>query len=383
MHFVIAALSPRSFTIVVDGVPAGVRVRVRNVQADVERAINAACERMERAARVGIAGGLSDGRTTGAPVSMRVDVKAAEPDVDEDAVRMLESAPLGSSVPRPGQPDLYAALKVDSDDVRETSTFQNETLQLARVAAAAVAREFLAELGVDVQSYTTAVGPAVLREENLSDAVTAHAPLEIETSPVRCPVAQASRSMVEALDDARESGDTLGGAFRVVATGVVAGLGSHADPSLNLSSQMAAAVMGVPDVLGVELGQGFAVAALSGRVSEDPVRADRNRGFVTERNLGGGIECGISTGMPIVLSAAVRPVPPQSGEGAFDMDTLEPTAAPEPLFVCAVPARAVAAESAVALVLANAYFAKFGADSLSDIRAAVDAYRRRLKTASR
>ena len=376
-HAITVSEDGRHATVVIEGVPAGLLVRVDDLEYDLGR--GAGAYGMTDAAHpvpyAQFIGGLRNCRTTGAPVAVLLEF-------DEPVIDMADERAV---VGRSGSPDLFGALKIGSDDCRDVSLPMSAARLMGSIAAASIAREFLAVLGVDIQSYVTSIGSASLREEEPMVVAALYEPLSIETSGVRCPVAQASRLMEAEIDAARESGDTLGGTFRIVATGLVAGLGSYLDASGNLGSRLAAAVMSVPGVYGVQLGLGFLAASMKGSQVRTALSCVRGRGFAYETNSTGGIEDGITSGAPLIIGGAV--LPPAAMEDApatVSMSTLEPTASlDECVEVCSAPHTAVVAEAEAALVLANAYLDKFGRDSMKDVHAALDAYKERIKIATR
>lgn len=359
----------------VEDVPAGLRVAASSADADLERALvsyGRVCEIPPRA-RAEVLTGVRHGVTTGAPVVLRVLYDSGDAPESTDAV-----------VPRLGTADMAGSLKIDTDDCRDVAAYAGEHELLCRVAASSLARELIASLGAEVHSYVAAIGSAMLREDDPTAQAASYEPLDIEMSEVRCPSPQVTRRMTAQIDKAREEGDTLGGIFRVVATGLPLGLGGT-DATHNLASLVTAAVMGVPDVTGVELGCGFELARRRGSQYADVIDIERIEGFVRKANTLGGVEGGLTTGMPLVVSAAVRP-----GTGiaahlaSLNMEQLIPAHDPQPYRdVCTVAQRAVAAEGEVAFALANAYMDKFGHDSLSEIRTGVQSYLQRLKIAAR
>ena len=210
-------------------------------------------------------------------------------------------------------------------------------------------------------------------------------PLAIEMSDVRCPDEEATEAMKAAIDRAKEAGESLGGTFRVVATGLLPGVGGYATADDRLTSRLGGALFSIPAVKGVEFGLGFEVARRPGSQVHDPIVLDEQAGFVRSSNNAGGLAGGMTTGMPLIVTAAMKPIPTLMAPlGTVNLDTLEAEkASKERSDVCAVPACAVVAESEVAFVLAEAYLQKFGRDNMADIKAAVKAYRQRLKTMAR
>ncbi len=376
-------------TAIVEGVPAGLRVSEDQINADLARRQSGygrgGRQKIERDT-VRVTGGIRFGRTLGSPVSMVVRNR----DWENWEQRM---APFGEPpadlmrevTPRPGHADLLGVLKTDTDDCRNILERASARETAARVAASGIPREFLAELGVEVLSYVTSIGDAAMKEDDPIAAAAFYKPLDIELSEVRCPDSGATRAMKRAIDKAIEDRDSLGGTFRVVVRGLVPGVGGYATGRDRLTSQLGAAVLSIPAIKGVEFGLGFQAAKLPGSKVHDEITLDPKRGFTRGGNNAGGLEGGMTTGLPLVITAAMKPIATLMRPlGTIDLDTLEPAeASKERSDVCAVPAAAVIAESEVAFVLADAYLRKFGCDNMTDIKAAVRAYKQRLRTASR
>ncbi len=254
-----------------------------------------------------------------------------------------------------------------------------------RVAASGIAREFLAELGVEIKSYVVSIGDAFMEEDDpMLDAV-GYSPLDIETSEVRCPDAQASERMMAAIDEAKANGDTLGGIFRVVVTGLLPAVGGYATPTDRLTSKLGGAIFSIPAIKGVEFGLGFETTRRPGSQVHDEIVLEEGNGFVRTSNNAGGLEGGMTTGMPLVVTVGMKPIATLTTPlNTVNLDTLEVAeASKERSDTCAVPAAAVVAESEVALVLADAYLTKFGSDNMTDIKANIANYRERIKTMSR
>lgn len=390
MHYVTAGESHGPcLTAIVSDVPAGLAVSQKQINADLARR-QAGYGRGERQSieqdRAVFLSGVRFGTTLGTPIALQV----ANKDWQNWQDRM---APFGKPpenlvrevTPRPGHADLVGVLKNNTDDCRNVLERASARETAARVAAAGIAREFLAELGVEVFSYVTSIGAAVFEEADPMMAAPDYKPLDIELSAVRCPNTDATQKMKQAIDEAREAGESLGGTFRVVATGIVPGLGDFASGQERLTGQLAAALFGIPAIKGVEFGLGFESAALPGSRVHDPITQSRHDGFRREGNNAGGLEGGMSTGMPLIVTAAMKPIPTLSTPLAtVNMDTMEAAGASrERSDVCAVPACAVVAESEVAFVLADAYMRKFGHDNMSDIKAALKQYVQRIRLQSR
>ena len=376
-------------TAIVDGVPAGLKLSDTQINADLARRQagygRGGRQRIERDT-VEVTSGVRFGRTLGTPVSLVVrnrdwqnwtDRMAPFGDAPADLLREV--------TPRPGHADLVGALKIDTDDCRNILERASARETAARVAAAGVAREFLADLGVEVFSYVVSIGEARFEEEDPFMTAPDYKPLAIEMSDVRCPDEEATEAMKAAIDRAKEAGESLGGTFRVVATGLLPGVGGYATADDRLTSRLGGALFSIPAVKGVEFGLGFEVARRPGSQVHDPIVLDEQAGFVRSSNNAGGLEGGMTTGMPLIVTAAMKPIPTlMTPLSTVNLDTLEPEeASRERSDVCAVPACAVVAEAEVAIVLADAYLEKFGHDNMTDIKAAVKSYRQRLRTLSR
>ncbi|WP_417135356.1 chorismate synthase [Rubneribacter badeniensis] len=376
-------------TAIVEGVPAGLKISESQINTDLARRQSGygrgGRQKIEHDV-VQVVSGVRFGRTTGAPVALIVRNR----DWENWQERM---APFGGPpsdlkrevTPRPGHADLVGALKTDTDDCRNILERASARETAARVAAAGIAREFLADLGVEVFSYVTSIGDARFEEDDPLMHAPDYKPLAIETSEVRCPDEAATEAMKATIDRAKEAGESLGGTFRVVATGLVPGVGGYATAGDRLTSRIGGALFSIPAVKGVEFGLGFEAARRPGSRVHDPIELDPQAGFVRASNNAGGLEGGMTTGMPLIATVAMKPIPTlMTPLSTVNLDTLEAEeASKERSDTCAVPACAVVAESEVAFVLAEAYLEKFGRDAMVDIKAALRAYRQRLKTMAR
>ena len=367
----------RALVAILEGVPAGLPLVAADVDADLGRRMQGYGRgaRMKiEADRVQFLAGVRAGATLGSPIALLIenrdfehwrDVMAPEPDVEPRRRQLTR--------PRPGHADLAGVLKYDRADARDILERASARETAARVAAGAVCRRLLAELGVEIGSHVVALGGVVAQPPQ---------PLPVPLDPaadrsaVRCLDAAAEQQMIARIDAAKEAGDTLGGVVEVVARGVVVGLGSHVSWDRRLDGRLAAALMSLPAVKGVEVGLGFALGGLPGSAAHDEiVRAEgatgaTSGGFARRTNRAGGLEGGMTTGEPLVLRAAMKPIstlmrPLQS----VDLATGRPAQAQsERSDVTAVPALGVIAEAAVALTLADAYVEKLGGDSLGELR---------------
>ena len=374
---------------IVDGVPAGLKISQESINSDLRRrqgGYGRGGRQAIESDKVQIISGMRYGKSIGSPIALLIANKDHE---NWTQAMSIDAGPHDDSVriscPRPGHADLVGALKIDSDDCRDILERSSARETAARVAATGIAREFLADVGVEIYSYVTSIGSARLREHNFIEESADYKPLEIELSDVRCPNDAASDAMRKEIDKAREEGDSLGGTFRVVARGLVPGLGGYASGSERLTSRIAARMMSIPAMKGIEFGLGFEGARLPGSMVHDEIVLDKGKAFMRTTNNAGGLEGGMSTGMPLIITCAMKPIPTLTKPlSTINLDTLEATkAASERSDVCAVPAAAVVAEGELAYVLAQAYLEKFGSDTMSDIKDTIAAYKERLLRAAR
>ncbi len=375
-------------TAIVTGVPAGLPVSLDHINADLKRRQagygRGSRQQIEQDC-VEISSGIRFGKTLGSPVTLTVrnyDWEHWQSRMTAFGTRPADTC--REVTPRPGHADLVGALKTNTDDCRDVLERASARETTARVAAAGIARELLAHLGVEIYSYVVSIGNEHMEESSPAEAAE-YKPLDIELSELRCPDSYATKRMKQAIDKAKAAGESLGGTFRVVALGLVPGLGGYAQPSDRLSSRIGAALFSIPAIKGVEFGLGFQAAHQLGSQVHDPIALDDDFGFIRTSNNAGGLEGGMTTGMPLIVTAAMKPIATlMTPLKTVNLDTLETEdASRERSDVCAVPAAAVVAEGEVAFVLANAYLEKFGSDSMADIRAALKAYKQRLTLASR
>jgi chorismate synthase len=369
---------------VVEGLPAGLPVTAAFVDAQLARRMqgHGRGARMQiEADRIEWLSGVRAGETLGSPVAMRIpnrdwaswqDVMSPEGEPGEHRRRRVNR-------PRPGHADLVGVLKYDRDDARDILERASARETAARVAAGALARRLLEEFGVDVGSHVVSLG-----------GIRAQAPASLpsplnpaaDRSPVRVLDAAAEAGMIRRIDEAKAAGDTLGGEVEVVARGMVLGLGSHVSWDRKLDGRLAALLMSIPAVKGVEIGLGFEAARRPGSAVHDPIDPEPARGaglkaiYPRRTNHAGGLEGGMTTGEPLVVRVAMKPISTlMSPLPSVDLDTgLAAAAQSERSDVTAVPAMGVIAEAMVAVALADAMLEKFGGDSLGELRRNVDGY---------
>lgn len=381
MRYVTAGESHgRALTAIVTGVPAGVPVSADLIDVDLARrqaGYGRGGRQKIETDRVTILSGVRFGVTLGSPIALAVANRDWDNWLDVMAVSGEKPEGVALTMPRPGHADLPGALKYGTQDVRDILERASARETAARVAAGGVARAFLAALGVRVGSLVDSIGG---ERANLDADPGAIAPELIESSDVRCPDPEASARMRAAIDAARADGESLGGTFVVTATGLVPGLGTHVEADRRLDTRLAAALVSIPAIKGIEFGDGFDLAYRRGSLAHDEIHHTTEQGYHRATNRAGGLEGGMSNGETLVLRAAMKPIPTLMRPlGSVDMVTKEPVEAnKERSDVCAVPAAAVVAEAEVAMVLAQAYLDKFGCDSLADILGAVELYRTRI-----
>ncbi len=373
---------------ILEGVPAGLPLAPEEVAADMARrqAGHGRGGRMKIERDAGeIVGGVRLGETLGGPIAIRIpnrDFRNWEAamaverpaDPDDESLRRVH-------LPRPGHADLVGMLKFARADARDILERASARETAARVAAGAVARVLLGQFGIRIGSHVVRLGPVeAVPPDPLPEALNEAA----DASPVRCLDPAASEAMVAEIDAARRAGDSLGGVFEVVATGLPVGLGSYASWETRLDGRLAGALMSIPAMKGVEIGLGFEAASRRGSAVHDEIERDPGRqltgGYRRRRNHAGGTEGGITTGEPLVARVAMKPLSTlRRPLDSIDVRTGEPAkAVRERSDVCAVPAAGVVGEAMVALVLADALLEKLGGDSVGDLRAAWDAYLERL-----
>jgi chorismate synthase len=366
---------------ILEGVPAGVPLLVEDVDAQLARrqAGYGRGRRMQiETDRAELLSGVRAGETLGSPIAMLIrnhdwrnwqDIMNPAPLADESEHPGLRKRAV--TRPRPGHADLAGMLKYDRSDARDILERASARETTARVAAGAVCRVLLCQLDVKIGSHLVELGDIVAR---VPDSLPADLNAAADRSPLRTLDGDAETRMIALIDEAKRSGDTLGGICEVVVTGLPVGLGSHVSWDRKLDGRLAAALMSIPAVKGVEIGMGFQAARLHGsRVHDeiDPAEAAVTRGRLSRRtNNAGGLEGGMTTGEPLVIRVAMKPISTLMRPlGSVEMTTRESAASTvERSDVTAVPAMGVIAEAMAAFILADAVIEKFGGDSLSEVR---------------
>ena len=363
----------RALVAILEGLPAGLPVSIEAIESDLARRRHGYGRgprmKIEKDA-LEIVAGVRGGATLGTPVGLSI----ANTEWEKwSHVMPVEGDPGGRALtrPRPGHADLAGMLKYDFDDARNVLERASARETAARVAIGAFARLLLSRLGVEVLSHVVQIGSAaaprvVPRPTDIA---------AIDASPVRCLDPSASEAMVAEVDAAGAQGDSLGGIIEVLAFGLPVGLGSHVHWDRKLDGRLAGALMAVPAIKGVEIGDGFEIATRRGSQAHDEIEPDLSR--ATDR--AGGTEGGMTIGGTLRLRAAMKPLSTLKKRlRSVDLATGEPMDAfQERTDVCAVPAAGVVCEAVVALVLADAFLEMFGGDTVGDLEASVRRYRER------
>ncbi len=369
-------------TAVVEGVPAGLSLLAEDVDADLarrQRGYGRGGRMKIETDRVSFAGGVRDGKTLGSPIAMLVENRDHASWLARMAASPLPEPAEPLTRPRPGHADLAGGLKYDTHDLRNVLERASARETAARTAVGAVARRLLAEAGVDVFAHVLSIGDVVADVGSVD-----HAELRARAraSDLACADSRAEEAMRAAIKAAAHDGDTLGGVFEVVATGVLPGLGSHVQWDRKLDGRLGQALMSIQAIKGVEIGAGMGAARRRGSTVHDPIHYDASHHrFTRPSNHAGGLEGGITNGMPVVCRAAMKPIATlKRALPSVDVTTKDPfQAAFERSDVCAVAAASVVGEAMVAIVLADALLEKFGGDSMAELTRNVVGYRQQIE----
>ncbi len=375
----------RTLGVIVEGVPAGLALSADTIAIDLarrQRGYGRGARQAIEQDRAEILSGVRHGRTLGSPILLEVAnrdwdnwtrVMQVEALGDDEAAALLAAAEEGNkrATPvtrvRPGHADLAGALKYGFNDVRNVLERASARETAARVAAGGVARAFLAELGIDVWSFTAEVGGVALDPARCSRSRE-----EADASPLRCPDPDAEARMISRIDEARSNGDTVGGVFEVIAHGLPIGLGSYVHWDRRLDAALAAAVMSINIVKGVEFGLGFAQTRQFGSAVHDVIEGRGEAGrWIHRSNNAGGLTGGVTNGEPLVVRGAVKPISTLA-RPLPTADLVTGVAVDKAHYersdISVVPAAGVVGEAMVMLTLADAVLDKFGGDTLAETR---------------
>ncbi|MFC9415374.1 chorismate synthase [Bacillus mobilis] len=363
-------------TTIIEGVPAGLPLVADDINEELARRQKGygRGRRMQiETDQVQIVSGIRHGETLGSPIALVVEnrdfahwtkIMGAEPLTEQEEKEIKRKV----TKPRPGHADLNGAIKYGHRDMRNVLERSSARETTVRVAAGAVAKKVLAELGITVAGHVIEIGGVQAKEikyrsiEELKSIT--------ESSPVRCLDEEAGNQMMKAIDDAKANGDSIGGIVEVIVEGMPIGVGSYVHYDRKLDAKLAAAIMSINAFKGVEIGIGFEAAHRPGSEVHDEILWDEEHGYTRRTNNAGGLEGGMTTGMPIVVRGVMKPIPTlYKPLQSVDIDTKEPfTASIERSDSCAVPAASVVAEAVVAWELATALIEQFGLDRMNLIR---------------
>jgi chorismate synthase len=374
----------RALVSLLEGMVAGVRITSDDIRTQLARrrlGYGRGARMKFEADEVTVLTGVRHGVTLGGPIAVQIGntewpkwetVMATDPVDPAELKDVARNAPL--TRPRPGHADYAGMLKYGFDDARPVLERASARETAARVAAGTIAREFLRQaVGVEVLSHVISIGASKPYDGPPPQPADLAA---IDTSPVRAFDEQAEQSMIDEIEAAKKDGDTLGGVVEVVAVNLPVGLGSFTSGDNRLDSQLAAAIMGIQAIKGVEIGDGFETARRRGSVAHDEMYPAPPGGVLRSTNRAGGLEGGMTNGQPLRVRAAMKPISTvPRALATVDMATGdEAVAINQRSDVCAVPAAGVVAESMVALVLARAVLEKFGGDSITETKNNIASY---------
>jgi chorismate synthase len=365
-----------ALVVVIEGLPAGLHITVEDIGAELARrrlGFGRGPRMRFEADELELLGGVRHGRTLGSPVAILVR-NTEWPKWQEEMSPAPGATEKPLRQPRPGHADLVGMQKYGFDDARDVLERASARETAARVAAGAVAKQLLAQLGVSVISHVLSLGDVRADPERRPKPADLDA---VDESPVRCFDPEAEAAMIAAVEAAAKDGDSLGGVLEVLGYGVPPGLGSHVHWDRRIDGRLAQALMSIQAMKGVEMGDGFDVAARRGSEAHDEILWDTEHGYRRESTRAGGTEGGMTTGDLLVARVAMKPLATLNRPvlKTVDVETKEQTVSfKERTDVTAVPAAGVVAETMVALVLADEAMRKFGGDSVTELVRNHDAY---------
>lgn len=363
-------------TTIIEGVPAGLPLVADDINGELARRQKGygRGRRMQiETDQAQIVSGVRHGETLGSPIALVVEnrdfahwtkIMGAEPLTEQEEKEMKRKV----TKPRPGHADLNGAIKYGHRDMRNVLERSSARETTVRVAAGSVAKKVLAELGITVAGHVIEIGGVEAQEITYSSIEELKS--ITEASPVRCLDEESGNQMMKAIDDAKANGDSIGGIVEVIVEGMPIGIGSYVHYDRKLDAKLAAAIMSINAFKGVEIGIGFEAAHRPGSEVHDEILWNEEHGYTRRTNNAGGLEGGMTTGMPIVVRGVMKPIPTlYKPLQSVDIETKEPfTASIERSDSCAVPAASVVAEAVVAWELATALIEQFGLDRMDLIR---------------
>lgn len=371
-------------TAIIEGLPAGLKVLKEDIDAQLERRQKGYGRGFRMAIetdKVKINSGIRHGHTLGSPVTLTVENKdwshwTKIMNIGHEDFDLTEEMQRKITRPRPGHADLVGGIKYGHRDMRNVLERSSARETTMRVAVGAIAKNLLKELGITLYSHVVEIG-GVKSEKSFEGDYESLAEVA-ENSPVRCIHEDSEKSMIIAIDDAKANGDTVGGVIEVIATGLPSGIGSYVHYDRKIDSKIASAIMSIQAFKGVEFGIGFEMAHIPGSQVHDEILWNENDGYTRRTNRLGGVEGGMTTGMPLVVRAVMKPIstlykPLQS----VDIETKEVlTANVERSDTCAVPAAAMIAENVVAWELAAAIVDQFYSDTMDSLKNSIELIRK-------
>ena len=380
----------QALSAIIEGIPASIKVTSHDIDFHLARrrlGFGRGARQNFEADKISILGGIRFGLTQGGPISIQVGnsewpkwekVMSADPVPDEEISNLARNAPL--TRPRPGHADLVGMQKYDLDDARPILERASARETAARVALGAVARAFIEQtVGIQILSHVVSIGTVRIPEGTALPKFSEMS--RIDEDPVRCADPATSLKMIEEIESAHRDGDTLGGVCEVLAYNLPPGLGSHVHWDRRLDARLAAAMMGIQAIKGVEIGDGFRTATRRGSLAHDEIELDPQGRVVRRTDRAGGTEGGMSNGEILRVSVAMKPIStiPKALDTIDVATGLPAKAINQRSDVCAVPASGVVAEAMAALVLAEAVLEKFGGDSVAEVRRNFESYMSNLR----
>ncbi|MBQ1248871.1 MAG: chorismate synthase [Selenomonadales bacterium] len=366
-------------TAIIEGLPAGLKVNVDKINEELakrQQGYGRGGRMKIETDRVDIVSGVRFGETMGDPITLRIQNKDWENWTDRMSVSgMPAGAPVTAA--RPGHADLSGILKYDRTDIRDILERASARETAARVAVGALCKQFLESCGISLVAHVTNIGGVAMTDADIQDWD------HYRASEMRCTNEAVEARMKQAIDEAKQAGDTLGGVFEVIVRGSMVGLGSHTQWDRKLDAKIAAAMMSIQAIKGVEIGVGFEYGNLPGSQAHDELFYEEGRGYYRTSNRAGGLEGGMTNGEDIIVKAVMKPIPTlMQPLSSVDVHTHEAVkACRERSDVCAVSAASVVGEAMMAIVMTEAVLEKFGGDCMVDFLAAVRHYKDRIKQA--
>src|SRR6266567_2045867 len=371
-------------TAILEGIPAGLKLSAEDIDIHLQRRQGG----YGRGGRMKIEkdqvifrSGLRHGLTLGSPITLEINNRDWENWQLKMSVTPVDEPVEAVTLVRPGHADFAGVIKYEHEDIRNVIERSSARETAARVAVGAVCQTFLRQFGVEIHSHVLSIGPVGDRDASSSAIGNSFSTAyweQVEQSPVRCGNDELGTQMINYIQACKSQGETCGGVFEVVATGVPIGLGSYSQWDRRLSSKIAMALMSIPSVKGVEIGDGFESSTLPGSKVHDVVQWSDEQGWNHRSNNAGGIEGGISNGASIVIRAAVKPISTLAHPlPTVDIRTHENVSKGryERSDVCVVPAAGVVGEAMLAIALTDAWLEKFGGDSMAEMQRNFHSYK--------